>query len=289
MRKIFVSNIMSKLLSLNKLFCCDNVFTSFLSQKWYQKHSYDVKQLRTIVFMSLTGDTLMTLVNVCKHDKWSNIIKKISMETWYKTSKRWSFNFGIRNLKPNDVLDSNDELITITCIKIVPMIIFESEDGEILVSVPFESCRSEYTNRVTVFSACYEAHKKLKELGNYGYGTNKTMIQPFIDTYMHGGQEFPTDDCLNSYVFYINETRLELNYTLDDPENDGLTIVAVPILKYCTHCAIEIYGPWLISEQKHLYDRINICSVCRFLHCPSCGKYKNYTVGTFMCHANRNM
>ena len=108
-----------------------------------QQHPPTVMQIITLVFMSLAGDVLMTL-DVFKEDKWSTIIEMIVTEEWYQTCKRWKFFFGLKNLNLDDVLDdvldSDEDQINITCVKIDPQIIFELSSGEFLVSVSFDQC-----------------------------------------------------------------------------------------------------------------------------------------------------
>ena len=236
-----------------------------------------VIKTRTIEFAYLSGDVLMTLDNVNKEDKWSSILEKIVTEEWYKTCKRWKFVFDLKNLNPDDVLNSDEDKIKIICVKIVPQIFFELSSGEFLVSVPFDSCRSHY-GEVYLMGACFKAHKQLKMLGKNGYGTAKTKIYPLIRTHFSGEDENVCLPDKNSSVFRDkNGKELDLFDILDDPGDENLLIVVYPGTELCFQRCCEIaYGPLQIGEKpKAFYEYISLCSVCGFLHCLSCGGYQS--------------
>lgn len=232
---------------------------------------------RTIIFVSMTGDIFMTLVDVNKEFKWSSILDTIATETWYKTCKRWRFAFGIKNLKLDDVLEFNDDVIKITCIKFEPQIIFELPTGELLVSISFGRCNSFYD----VLGMCFKAHIKLKDIGENGYGTNKPKIHTLINTYTYCGHvTFSPNSGEQAYDFYNNGKLLDLYDILEDPGDDNLVIVAVPKQVYCSQedCT-KNYG--MVSRDK---IKISLCPVCGFLHCPSCGMYQYHIVGSTKCN-----
>jgi hypothetical protein len=236
--------------------------------------------------MSFSGDVLMTLENINKKDKWSSILEMIATEGWYQTCKRWKFIFGVKKLEPDNVLDSDENKIKITCIKIDPQIIFKLSSGELLVSISFESCKVEsyrFNERITVILACLEANKKLREIGKDGYGRDKTKIHPLTDT------------CYKKFdVLYVfrdkNGKKLNNHNLIEDPGDDNVLIVADLKKIYCDICKTIYHGPLRIGEKrKSLREKISLCSICGFLHCSSCGKYLGYNVGTSYCHLSDNM
>jgi hypothetical protein len=248
---------------------------------------------KSLVFVTFSGDVLMTLEDDRKKIIWSSILDKISTEEWYQTCKRWKFVFEIKNLEPHDVIESNDDMIKIMCIKIVePHITFELPDGEFLVSVPFDSCKSwssPWGENIYVIDACYEADKRLNEIGKNGYGTDKTKIYPFCDIRIYIDYE-------NSpWWYYIfrdkNGNELDMYEVLDIPEDDNLLIVADPKEVYCSHnCETKFHGPLRIGEERKVFhETVSLCSVCGFLHCPSCGIYLDHKIGTSECCAYRDM
>ena len=247
----------------------------------HQLQHMSIMQTRTLVFMSFSGDVLMTLEDVNKEDKWSSILEMITTEGWYQTCKRWKFVFGVKKLEPDDVLDSVEDQINITCTKIDPQIIFKLSSGEFLVSISFESCKVEsdrFNERVNVILACFEANRKLRELGKDGYGRVKTKIHPLMDPC------YKKFDML--YVFHDeNGKKLDYHNPIEDPGDDNVLIVANQKKIYCDICRTVYYGPLRIGEKrKSLREKISLCSICGFLHCPSCGKYLGYNVGTSDCH-----
>lgn len=257
-----------------------------------RKYIQVVSETRSLNFVSLSGDTLMILENVDRDIKWSLIIELIKSEAWYQTCKRWKFTTGIKILSADDILESNDKLINITSIKIEPNIIFELPNGDFLVSIPVESCKSRLNNGIYVLGACFEAHKKLRKLGKDGYGTYRTKIHALIDTYMSRDQEIPCHHGREHPYIFRNKNGfpLRIHDVLEDPGDDNLTIVAIPRQIYCIFCSTKIYGPLRFEEQKKkFFKQISICSVCGFLHCPSCGMYDNDVVGTSECYAFNNM
>lgn len=77
---------------------------------------------------------------------------------------------------------------------------------------------------------------------------------------------------------------------IEDPGDNNVTFVAEPKELYCDICEIKFHGPLRIGEQRGgLREKIRVCSVCDFLHCPSCGRYMYYKVGTPECLAFHNM
>jgi hypothetical protein len=42
----------------------------------------------------------------------------IATEEWHKNCKRWKFFFGFKNLEPDDVFNSDEDLFKITHVKI---------------------------------------------------------------------------------------------------------------------------------------------------------------------------
>ena len=252
-----------------------------------KKVKVKVTQKRTLEFVSLTGDVFMTLEDVTKDIKWSSILEKIAIEDWYLTCEKWRFVFGIKNLESNDVLESDSDVIKITCIKIVPQILFETQTGELLVSVPFQNCRSLFDRQVYLISACFEAHKKLEELDKDGYGIGKTKIHALIKTYIDSGCEIPCSHYREyPYVYHDkNGKLLDLYDILEDPGDDNLIIVAHPKEVYCYHvCDINFHGSLRNGQRRRdICEKITLCSNCGFLHCPSCGMYQYYKVGTSEC------
>jgi hypothetical protein len=266
--------------------------------KKHRKHkkSITVKiKTRTIEFAYLSGDVLMTLEDISKEIKWSCIIEKIATEEWYKACKRWKFVFGLKNLDPDDVLDSDEDSIKIICVKIDPQIFFNLPDGELLVSIPFDSCHSWRDGQVYLIGACFEAHKKLIKLGKDGYGTAKTKIHPLVNTYFRGNHEIPNPHSrANPYIYRDeNKKEIDLNDVLENSGDENLFIVAYPKEVYCFHlCESKFFhGPLRIGEQrKVIYEKgtVSLCSNCGFLHCPYCGRYLHYNVGTPECRLSRD-
>jgi hypothetical protein len=239
---------------------------------------------KSLVFVSLTGDVLMTLKDDIKSKeiKWSSILEKIATEEWYQSCEKWRFAFGIKNLEPNDVLVLDDKLNEIICVKIVvPQIIFESPDGKFLVSIPFDKCRTPNTKHAYLSNVCYEdeVYKKLLEFGKDSYGTDTVRIYPY-----------PLDLAYR-YIFHDkNGKELELNDFIEDPGNDNVLIVVQLYLHCERSCKIKFYGPLRFGERrKVLTDTISLCSVCGYVHCSSCGMYRHHRVGTSHCRAVRNM
>jgi hypothetical protein len=181
-------------------------------------------QIRKILFESITGDVFMTLENISKKSKWCSILEKITTEEWYQTCKKWRFVFGIKNLEPDDVLEQDDGLIRITCIKIAePQIIFETPDGEFLVSVPFDSCKIWLSNNVYLISACNKAFEKLLDMGKNDDGTYKTNAFSLPLSFSHG------------YIFCNkNGEELHASDVLEVPKDDNLIIVAIPRSQCCS-------------------------------------------------------
>ncbi len=181
-------------------------------------------QIRKILFESITGDVFMTLENISKKSKWWTILEKIAKEEWYQTCKKWRFVFGIKNLEPEDVLEPDDDLIRITCIKIAePQIIFETPDGEFLVSVPFESCKIWLSNHVYLVNACNKAFEKLLDMGKNDDGTYKSNAFSLPLSFNYG------------YIFYNNNgEQLHAYDVLKVPKDDNLIIVAIPMSQYCS-------------------------------------------------------
>ena len=245
-----------------------------------QQQPPTVMQIITLVFMSLCGDVLMSL-DVFKEDKWSTIIEMIVTEEWYQTCKRWKFFFGLKNLNLDDVLDdvldSDEDQINITCVKIDPQIIFELSSGEFLVSVSFDQCvvwGYVYDNTVIISSACQEAHEKLKDESKDGYGTDRSKIQPLWGIY-----EAPL------YVFRDkNGKELKKYDQIEDPGDDNVLIVAELKVVYCDTCETKFHGPLRIGDKrKSLKKKLCFCYTCNVLHCPSCGMYMGYLYRTPEC------
>jgi hypothetical protein len=186
-------------------------------------------QIRKILFESITGDVFMTLENISKESKWWSVLEKIVTEEWYQTCKKWRFVFGIKNLEPEDVLEQDDGLIRITCIKIAePQIIFETPDGEFLVSVPFDSCKIWLSNHVYLISACNKAFEKLLDMGKNDDGTYKSNAFSLPLSFSHG------------YIFCNkNGEELHASAVLEVPKDDNLIIVAIPRSQYCPLCIKE--------------------------------------------------
>jgi hypothetical protein len=259
-----------------------------------EKHQLQLSsaiQTRTLVFLSFSGDVLMTLENVSKDIYWSSILGKIAKEEWFKTCKRWRFVLGSENLKPNNVLVSDDKLINIRCVKIEPQITFMLSSGQFLVSVPFDSCYSCCDGEVNLLYACFEAHKKLKKLGKDGYGRKRTKIHPLYDTNMYCANKTPRCG-EHTYVFRDkNGNELDMYEDLEDPGDENLLIMVDPKEVYCSHkCETKFHGPLRIGEQrKVLREKISVCTICSFLHCPSCGMYLRHKIGTSECCASRDM
>jgi hypothetical protein len=246
-------------------------------------------QTKTIIFMSLAGNELMTLD--VKDIKWSSILQIIAMEEWYQTCKRWKFVLGVNNsksdnvLQSDDVLKSDDKMILITCIQFIPHISFELPTGETLVTIPFDSCKSSIDSFVYLLRACFEAHKELKDSVKDGYGTYITKIHPLLDTYICNGHEIPKKD--HPYVFYDKKgTLLKFREKLKEPEHDNLIIVAVQRKVYCYQCQMNANGILHDEEQRNIFNEsitVKLCSVCGFLHCSSCGMFNFHKVGTSDC------
>jgi hypothetical protein len=235
-----------------------------------EKHQMETK---SFIFVSFIGDILMTLEyeSKSKEIKWSSILEKITTESWFQSCEKWKFVLELNNLEPDDVLVFDDKFIKITCIKIViPQIIFESPDGKFLVSISFESCKSWDDERVYVVVACSKAHIKLKELGK----DKGAELHPYV------------------YIFHDkNGKELSLYDVLEDPGDDNLIIVVTPKQLYCVNnCQTKFHGPLRDGEQRKIYyEIISFCSVCSFLHCPSCNRYCNHMIGSPECLVSRNM
>lgn len=260
------------------------------------------KQTKSLILVSLTGDVLMIIKDVNKEFIWSSILDQIVSEEWYQTCKKWKFVLDLKNLKSDDVLELTGESLKITCIKIVvPQIYFELPDGKLLVSIPFDSCKSWHDKKVYVIGACFEAHKKLKELGKDGYGTERTKIHPFINIYRYDCSE--THHCNENlhrrglhpypyiYIFRDKNDNLLSSYDiLEDPGNDNVKVIAIPKQVFCGNCKTKFYGPLRDGEQrKVLNETISLCSVCGFLHCRSCGIYGEHMIGSFECRLSCNI
>jgi hypothetical protein len=249
---------------------------------------------KTLIFMTITSDVLMTLENVIKEERWSTILEKIATKEWYQMWVKWSFLCDTKILEPDAVLESEDAVISITCVKIVvPQITFELPDGEFLVSVPFEICKSWHDRQVYLLGACFEAHKKLRELGKDGYGTDRTKIHLLIDTYFCNGLENPRPGGGEHPYFFRdkNGKKLDIYDILKDPKDDNLTIVAVPKKVYCSnYCKTKFHGPMRIGERREvLNETVSMCPACGFLHCISCDNCGNHLIGTSECNASRNI
>jgi hypothetical protein len=257
-------------------------------------------ETESIVFESITGDVFMTLGNIkskskseSKEIKWSSILDMIASEEWYQTCEKWKFVSGYTNLKSDNVLKLDEELIKITCVKIIePNIIFKSPDGELLVSIPFEICRSWYDNKVYLIGACFEAHKQLKREGKDGYGTDRPKVHPLIDTSISDGNEIPRPGGgTNPYVFHDkNDKEMDLYDVLEDLENENMTIIAIPQKVYCSNCIFDFQGPLRDGQQRNkvLSEVISLCSNCGFLHCLSC-QYCFPTVGSTASSSSHHM
>ena len=271
-------------------------------QKQYQNQQVKVKEshTRTIIFVSLIGDVLMILENINKVIIWSSILDKIANEAWFLTCEKWRFVLGIKNLEIDDVLDFTSDVINIICIKvIVPKVIFKLQSGELLVSIPFEDCKTFYEKQVNVSSACFGAHQKLKELGKDGYGTKRTKKQPLFDTYTCFGRETSNGEECSLYILRDkNGKSLFGSDVLENPGDENLIIVVVPEQIYCNHCyGTNFHGP-LHEGEKRIVIRgiirvigeiITLCPDCGFLHCPSCGMYRNHKVRTSECRTSCHM
>ena len=162
----------------------------------------------------------------------------------------------IKILEADDVLNfTENNVIIITCIKIIPLIIFELPSGQLLTSVQFDSCRSFYDSCVYLRCACFHAHKMLKASGVDGYGTNRSKLHPLLDTYGEG-----TYECIRRteppYDFYLDDQLLELHGILPDPEYGNITIVAVPKEIRCNFCAFtqKLHGPLRNGETREVYS-----------------------------------
>ena len=276
-------------------FCSVTTLKGSRSEKRKEPMKVKVKvsQKRVLNFVYLSGDVLMTIEDVCKDVKWSSVIDMIANEEWYKSCKKWRFVFELKNLEPDDILESEEESIKIISIKIVPQISFELPLGEFLVSVPFDSCNSWRDGQVYVIGACFEAHKKLRELGKDGYGTDKTKIHPLIDTYLCCGHETPCHHGEeHPYVFRDkNDKVLNIYDILEDPGDDNLIIVAVPKQVYCYHLReIQFHGPLRDGQRRKIIcEKVSLCPDCGFLHCPFCGVYQYNVVRTAECRSTFNM
>ena len=253
-----------------------------LKEEKEEKDGKEVKeekevQTKTLIFISLKGDVLMSLGDDSEEIKWSSILEKIAREEWFLTCEKWKFLFGPDELKPGYVFYSESIVLSITCIKIfVPHISFELPSGEFLVSIPYESCNTRCKTwpetNVHVIHACFEAHKKLRTLGVDGYGTDRTKVHPLLNTFYQYDMEFPCD-MEHPYFFRDkNGGLLELNDVLENPENDNLIIVAVPRKVTCRHgCYTDFIGPLYDGERRKVFcTEIILCPICGFLHCPSC-------------------
>lgn len=272
------------------LFGCGSVSASITPQYVKRQKHPEVIQTTTLVFVLLSGVILMTIEIDDKKITWKTILERIATEAWFCNFPRWKFNVGDKTLQPDDVLDSYGSTITISCIKDQSsMIFFKLSSGECLVSVLFESCRSWFDQRVYVRGACFEAHKKLKEFGGDGYGTHKSKIHPLLDTYKSNGHEAPCAGA-HPYDFHDeNDVPFDLDDVLEDPGDGYLIIVAVPKQVYCgPHCDTRVCGPLRQGECRRFYrEKINLCSICGFLHCPSCGMFGHHVIGTSDCRASK--
>jgi hypothetical protein len=171
---------------------------------------------RTLVFMTITSDVLMTLENVSKKERWCSVLKKIETEEWYQMCVKWSFLFEQNHLGPDAVLESEKAVINITSIKIlVPQITFEFPKGKFLVSIPFDYCRSSHTNRPSLTYAWNEAKIKLLELDKNR--RDITEILPYPDGHVLG----------NHYFLFFRDKNGESfeNGILPVPEDNNLIIV----------------------------------------------------------------
>ena len=170
----------------------------------------------TLVFMTITSDVLMTLENVSKEERWSTILEKIATKEWYQMWVKWSFLCDTKILEPDAVLESEDAVISITCVKIVvPQITFEFPKGKFLVSIPFDYCRSSHTNRPSLTYAWNEAKIKLLELDKNR--RDITEILPYPDGHVLG----------NHYFLFFRDKNGESfeNGILPVPEDNNLIIV----------------------------------------------------------------
>ena len=255
---------------------------------------------KTIIFLSPAGNFLeifgesvivgqsfkdsstleYTLEYINKDITWGDILSFIKQEEWYRTYKRWSFVLDHKILKHDDIIEFDDDVILITCINVVPQITFVLSSGEFLVSIPFDICETSYSSHVSFYNLHLRAHIKLKELGKDGYKTDKTKIHSFFcnsKTRKLGGinQKDP-------YLFHKNGKLLDLHDDLEDPGNEDLIIVATPNELYCDYCCdIESFDR---IDRGIYYETIRLCPDCGFLHCPYCGMYGIYKVGTSGCH-----
>lgn len=243
-------------------------------------------QSRTLIFLSFLGDVLMILEDVCKEIKWSVILEKIVKESWFQACEKWRFVFDDKNLELDDVLESDDDTIKITCVKvIVPLISFVLESGELLVSIPFEDCKTLDDDQVYVIDACLVADKKLKTLGKNGYGTYRTRYPPLVDTSIGCDRETLIGE-ICSYHFNDRNGRLLGYYDiLENPGEDNLVIFAAPKNVYCENdCHMDIYERLNDRERaRYIGDTLVLCHNCSLWHCPSCGMYADHEVGTYEC------
>jgi hypothetical protein len=229
----------------------------------------------TLNFVSFLGDILMT-IDVVKGIKWSSVLVMIATEAWYLTCYKWRFVLGSKDLEPDDVFNSDEKSITITCVKIfVPQIIFMLPSGEVWITVPFESCKQCDKGKIYVIEACFEAHKKLRDEGKDGYGTDKAKVHSLIASDTSCGIEIPCRHRGDQpYVFRDNSgKKLNLYDVLEDPGNDNLVIVVVlKNIVYCSDCSESRLKSILrIKDQYTMSNGIkNICPNCGFLHCLVC-------------------
>ena len=88
-----------------------------------------------------------------------------------------------------------------------------------------------------------------------------------------------------------NGEELGLYDVLEDPGDDNLIIV-VNQSRYSVLITAKrkFHGPLRDGEQrKTYYEIISFCSVCGFMHCPSCNRYCHRMTGSPECHVSRNM
>ena len=229
---------------------------------------------KTLVFMTITSDVLMTLENVSKKERWSTILEKIATKEWYQMWVKWSFLCDTKILEPDAVLESEDAVISITCVKIVvPQITFEFPKGKFLVSIPFDNSRSCITKRAYLTNACTEAHEKLMEMAKNGTDTTKIYPYPL--------------DLPYKYIFYDNNgEKLDYNNVLKVPEDNNL-IIEAELNWYCNR-SCRSCGPSCIGETA-LCGKISICPNCDFLHCLFCGICGQNVIDTTDCRASCNM
>jgi hypothetical protein len=236
----------------------------------------------TLVFMTFSGDVLMTL-EVSRKIIWRSILEMIATEAWYQTCERWKFVFESEKLDPDDILEFIEDRVTITCVKIDPHVVFELPGGEFLVSVSFSCCNIWYKSwgvDICLNDACHCANQKLMEMDKDGYGSYRFKIHP-----LHNYTE-------TNYVFRDkNGKGLDMFEKLEDPGDENMLIVAVPKeVVYCNDCETSFRGPLRNGEErKYFRETISLCSICGFLHCPSCCMYSGRLVGTYDCYAFHNM